>query len=380
MEKFSAFRDPGTGIQPFLRPLPPAGSEALATILAPAGYALGAVKTVLVLVLALVYFVLVRGVCLVFFPIRPLYRAITHFFTALLSRLVLLILGLYWIPVDVVARKRGRNAPKKEAWNPRAGDLIVSNWASWVEVLWLAFRFNPIFLLPVCEKVGIPPPSEKTAPISRTPGRRTGTGSAAISTSAGRAPTQPVPIIGFRRVGLLSMVSSTGHLPLIAGASTAKPETLEEIRSKADRPVVVFPECTTSNGRALLKFSEVFGNVKLPVMKYKVFVMCVRYDPPTAFVPTLSHSIPSSVLNPLWHVFKVASCMAPLTLSIRLLSPSESPSSGAFLLSQFLTGGTYPDELAECCAALMAQIGRVKRVGLGWEDKAAFLSLYKGKK
>lgn len=53
-------------IQPFLRPLPPAGSEALATILAPVGYALGAVKTVLVLALALVYFVLVRGVCLVF--------------------------------------------------------------------------------------------------------------------------------------------------------------------------------------------------------------------------------------------------------------------------------------------------------------------------
>ena len=98
------------------------------------------------------------------------------------------------------------------------------------------------------------------------------------------------------------------------------------------------------------------------------------------FAPTLSHSIPSKFLNPLPHVFRVASCLTPLTPSIRLLSPSESPSSGAFLLREFLTGGTYPDELAECCAAVMSQIGRVKRVGMGWEDKAAFLNLYKGKK
>jgi hypothetical protein len=25
-------------------------------------------------------------------------------------------------------------------WNPQAGDLIVSNWSSWIEVLWLAYK------------------------------------------------------------------------------------------------------------------------------------------------------------------------------------------------------------------------------------------------
>ena len=139
--------------------------------------------------------------------------------------------------------------------------------------------FNPIFLLPVCETLDLSTPPEKSTPISRTPGRRTGTGSAAISPSASSArnPTQRVPIVGFRRVGLLSMILSTGHLPLIAGSTSARPETLEEVRRRADRPVVVFPECTTSNGRALLRFAEVFRGVKVPVMKYKVFVMCVRY-------------------------------------------------------------------------------------------------------
>ena len=120
----------------------------------------------------------------------------------------------------------------------------------------------------------------------------------------------------------------------------------------------------------------------LPCSRYRPDCLTVprSYDPPSAFSPSLSHSIPSSFINPLTHVFRVASCLAPFTVSIRLLSPSEAPSSGSFLLSEFLTGGTYPDELAECCAALMSQIGRFKRVGMGWEDKAAFLNLYKGKK
>ena len=97
--------------------------------------------------------------------------------------------------------------------------------------------------------------------------------------------------------------------------------------------------------------------------------------------PTLSHSIPSATLNPLSHVFKLASTLLPLTLSIRLLAPSEAPSSGAFLASEFATPGSKNDDvLSEACAALIAQIGKMKRVGLGWEDKAAFLEFYKDKR
>jgi hypothetical protein len=28
-----------------------------------------------------------------------------------------------------------------ESWAPGAGDIIVSNWASWIEILYLAFRY-----------------------------------------------------------------------------------------------------------------------------------------------------------------------------------------------------------------------------------------------
>lgn len=178
------------------------------------------------------------------------------------------------------------------------------------------------------------------------------------------------------------MICATGHVPEViqSGSGASDVQSLEQIRREADRPVVVFPECTTSNGRGLLRFAELFHGIEVPVTKYKVFVMCVRYDPPTALCPTMTHPIPSNMMNPLSHIFSMSMSLAPLTASIRLLSPAESPSSGAFLASEFVTGIQNSDLLTEACAALIAQIGKMKRVGLGWEDKVAFLEFYKGKK
>lgn len=105
-----------------------------------------------------------------------------------------------------------------------------------------------------------------------------------------------------------------------------------------------------------------------------------RYDPPTPLTPTLSRSIASSTLNPLSHIFKLTTTFVPLTLSIRLLAPSESPSSGSFVVSEVITTGKTEDMLSEACASLIAQIGKMKRVGMGWEDKAAFLEFYKAKR
>lgn len=80
-------------------------------------------------------------------------------------------------------------------------------------------------------------------------------------------------------------------------------------------------------------------------------------------------------------MFKLATTFVPLSLSIRLLAPSESPSSRAFLASEFtIPGGKNDDVLTEACAAIISQIGKMKRVGMGWEDKTAFLEFYKGKR
>lgn len=136
-------------------------------------------------------------------------------------------------------------------------------------------RFNPMFVLPVCETLDLESERRRSsAPITSTPGRRTGTGSAAISSPANRAPIPRSKVLGFRRVSLLSMIQYTGTTP--ASSSNSDYTSLEDIRSKADRPVVVFPECTTSNGRGLLRFSDVFLGASVPVQSHQVYIMCVR--------------------------------------------------------------------------------------------------------
>lgn len=83
-------------------------------------------------------------------------------------------------------------------------------------------------------------------------------------------------------------------------------------------------------------------------------------------------------MNPLPHLFQISTSLALPSMSIRLLAPSESPSSPLFISSENLSGAAdTQDQLAEVCGALIAQIGRFKRIGLGWEDKAKFLEFYR---
>ena len=54
-------------------------------------------------------------------------------------------------------------------------------------------------------------------------------------------------------------------------------------------------------------------------------------------------------------------------------------SSPSFILSDVLSGGISGDVLTEVCAVLMSDLGRIKRTGMGWEDKSTFLDFYIGK-
>ena len=286
----------------------------------------------------------------------------------------------------------------------------MSNWASWIEILWLAFRsvlsrfhpygtlmasgrsLDPIFVLPLSND----PVLQRDMPLEvRATGRRTGTGSAAISLPT-KSVAQRANIIGFRKVSLLHIIMRTGNTPL--DVSSGNYSSLEEIRSSANRPVVVFPECTTSNGRGLLKFADIFKDRQVPVKGYNVFIMCarcvkracvvpseldgktvLRYDPPTALSPTLSNSIPLP-LNPLPHIFSLTRTLQPLTMSIRLLPPAESPSSPSFLLGEVVSSDVGDDILGVACSGLISQLGKLKRMNLSWEDKVLFLKLYREKR
>lgn len=371
MEKFSAYRDPGTGIQPFLTPVSP---HSLSNVFLPLRVIIGILRSTLILVLFLLYLLLVPPLSFLLAPIPLLSNVIEHLLTFVIGRTILLIIGLFRIPVLPATRKRTRLSNSPEKWNPRAGDIIVSNWVSWIELVWLAVRFNPLFVLPVPEAT--PAPSLPSTPISHSPGRRTGTGSANIQQPT-NTPSLRIPIRAFRKVSLLQMIRFTGHVPS-PDSDSSRLHSLEDIRKSASKPIVVFPECTTSNGRGLLRFADVFRQ-NVPVNAFRVFVMCVRYDPPTTLAPTLAHSIPSNIMNPLPHLFSLTTSLSPLAISIRLLAPSESPSSPFFIASEVVTGAPQQDQLTECCASLIAHIGKIKQTGMGWEDKVKLLQLHRAK-
>jgi len=82
------------------------------------------------------------------------------------------------------------------------------------------------------------------------------------------------------------------------------------------------------------------------------------------------------MLNPIPHLFSLATSPAPLSISIRLLALSDSPSSQLFMASEYISGKPDEDQLAESCASLIAQIGKLKQTGMGWEDKAGLLEFY----
>lgn len=368
MEKYSQFRDPGTGIQPFLTPQPPSHGSISVKVAAIGGCVLAAARTAVVCTIALLY-LLVQTVLLIFAPIPPLRRYLSWAFTALLARSALAIMGIWWISVSLVSTKRSKNISHKKLWNPKAGDLIVSNWASWVEILWLAFRYDPVFVLPAAN----PPPvsSVPDGTVTNTRGR----GVNATTTTLSREESHRQPIQGFRQVSLLTMICATGFGPQNA---TPPMSSLEQIRRMSSRPVVIFPECTSSNGKGLLRFAEVFSEYEVPVKGFRIFLMCARYDPPTSFRPSLCHSIPASLLNPIPHLYRISATFPPCSVSIRLLNPVESPDSRLFTVSD-VTRNTTNDMLSEVSAALIAQLGKLRRVGLGWEDKFMFLTFYQKK-
>ena len=133
-------------------------------------------------------------------------------------------------------------------------------------------RFDPVFVVPVASI----PETTSVDSTSRTQktGRGTGTGSANVSTPSNRPSMKRIPIRGFRVVSLLSIIRFSGNIPESGSAGSVA--SLESIRSSAGRPVAVFPECTTSKGRGVLRFADIFTGIPVPVRKFKVFVACFR--------------------------------------------------------------------------------------------------------
>lgn len=290
---------------------------------------------------------------------------------------------------------RNKNVSQIADRSPRRGDLIITNYTSYIDTLYLAYRYNPTFLLPVFAPLEQAPLSETT----RT-GRHTGTGSANIAT----APVAQPAFLGYLPITLLALLGRTGDLPPTFDViPTSAYKTLKAARRAEKRPVVLLAEGTTSNGRAVLKLPEGvldegdIGGDDEGIVWLKFFRSVhpfrdaslsmsdcdsyCRHTPASASASSATSPLPLSYS----HLFSMLS--APLrSVHVRTLHPAHSPSSPSFLPSEILSGvpGGYDGvgkdgrgAWREAIAVTLAELGRVRRVrGMGWVEKSAFLEYY----
>jgi hypothetical protein len=150
------------------------------------------------------------------------------------------------------------------------------------------------------------------------------------------------------------------------------------------RPVVIFPECTTTNGRAILPLSESLLGVP---SGSKIFPVSLRYTPVDVVTP-----LPGSYISFLWTLLsKPTHCIrVRIAEAVAIArSPLDVPPARSTRKSTYNTN--YLDTLDELAAngeevmekamldhvgESLARMGRVKRVGLGVKEKQEFVRMW----
>lgn len=157
---------------------------------------------------------------------------------------------------------------------------------------------------------------------------------------------------------LRAALGFVGHTPNDLSTALAEPFDVVRRRAQADgRPLVLFPEGTTTNGRGLLRFIDVFGPAGADTARgdkpWTAWVACVKYATPTPTAPTATYSVPARRLPVVRHVLALLSAFPPAVgsgpLTVHLLSALDAPNAQ-------MSG------LTEACAKAVGALGRMKRV------------------
>ncbi|KAI8063401.1 uncharacterized protein B0P05DRAFT_555745 [Gilbertella persicaria] len=314
MEKYSRWRDASTGIQPFLPPVPPRTDASLLVTLSnvvhwTVGPLQGSIKLILISLVSVVY-VLLNGLSVLLTPLGPLKRAWHTLYSTLLIRLILFLMGFFYIKKETVSIRKSRTHGVSP--HVHHGDVIIANWTSYVDILYLAYRFNPVFTQ--------------------------------IYTDTNKV----------RMISLWEAIQLTHTSPASSGHGLY---TLEELANKAKQhkwgPVVVFPEGTTTNGRALLKFAPVFTDCHIDASRYHI--MAFKYEYGT-MSPTFT------VGSLLMHLFRLCSQFHN-TLIVKQLASFEPLG-----------------ELSDALTTSLGHLAKLRKTNLALTDKREFLSFYHSKR
>jgi len=334
-EKYGQYRDKGSGIAPFF----PISAAPSGTWL-PLHVFLFCVRVPLLIAVALTYFVLFSWL-----PVNSLIKKAVLW-------MILGIPGIWWVDLQIDGVKRGSLAKHQDRL-PRAGSLIASSFTSPIDCLYLAAIFDPIF-------------------------------------TASYPNTRLVERISLFRAIFRALLG-----PQLVPSKTARLLSLTTLlKENPDSSVVVLPECTTTNGRAILPFSP---SLLTAPAKTKIFPVNLRYTPADITTP-----VPGAYISFLWnlcsrptHYIRVRIAEAVYnTATSEMVSQARTNTfesnffddmqmGGSLSSAETLVGNSDGEGMSieerrvlDQVAEDLARLGRVKRVGLGVRDKVGFIKAW----
>ncbi|KAI1339077.1 hypothetical protein F5Y15DRAFT_384731 [Xylariaceae sp. FL0016] len=320
MEKYSQFRDRGSGISPFIPSTTPTSTLSLLWHSAIFAFRLP----------FFLFFAVTGFLALDFLPLPVVVRK-------LLLWTILGIPGIWWVDLQLDGVKRGSLSQQPASRFPRDRSVIASQFTSPIDALYLAAIFDPIF-------------------VASYPGEER-----------------------VRRLSLFGAVMMALAPPTLCPASTSGLTTLRAlIEANPHRVVAVFPECSTTNGKGILPFSP---SLLTAPSDAQTFPVSMRYTPADIAtpVPGAYFSFLWNLLSKPTHYIRVrigegVQNTSRLTNGVHHVFDETDKDEG----DDHLT----PDErhFLNQIAETLARLARNKRVGLTLDDKLAFVEAWGNKK
>ncbi|KAI5865388.1 hypothetical protein GGS23DRAFT_424829 [Durotheca rogersii] len=327
MEKYSQFRDRGTGISPFLPSTTPASSIPSSLL----HVALFLVRLPLFVSYSVFYFVVLD------------HLPVPQFVRKLLLWSLLGIPGIWWVDLQLDGVKRGSLSQQPASRFPGPRSVIAAQFTSPVDALYLAAIFDPVFVVSY-------------------PG------------------TRKVLRVSLLRAILLALAPPALAPPPPPAKLTTLRALLEQ---NPHRIIAAFPEMTTTNGKGILPLSPSILGASTGT---RIFAISIRYTPPdiTTPVPGAYRSFLWTLLSRPTHLIRVriAEGLTISTNSDNVFAPSaadqlangdnEGDAEGEAQAHVTPEEQAFLDRLADA----FSRLARNKRVGLTLHDKVAFVEAW----
>lgn len=270
--------------------------------------------------------------------------------------MILLVSGVWWVDLQVEGVKKG-SLSKQSKKLPRAGTVIVSSFTSPIDILYLAAVFDPIF-------------------------------------TASYPNTREI-----ERLTLLPAIVRSLSPPLSQPPAGTKLITLSRLLAEnPNRSIALFPECTPTNGRGILRFSPSLDSTPEDT---PIFPISIRYTPADVTTPVPGWSTAGKFV---WRLLSGGTHCVRVRIAGEIHNKPGDGEKGAY---DGIEDEGYGDEVeengygsgsgpemkrragsgveekekpqSELCVKggeALARIGRVKRLNLGVKEKVGFVQAW----